>query len=1333
MDPEILRELNDALRELENTLKNQASEINKSVDEIRKSKAAIDNNTAAVNNETKATNSTAQGVTKYGQTVTAVEQELDRQNKLFGQNLKNTGKGLLDFGKAVLSAESSLKKYGTSANQLGQSAWEVGKNFGLFGKVVGGVLAGLGLAANSILTLNQNIIDFRDGFAKQAGVLPITTSELSELAKEAGFAYNRMPMLAKTVTGLGSSLLSLGDTAGQGAVRFMNIANVGDETRKRFRRMGLKQEELLEYQSYYIEVQRAGGQGQANRQKTDKQIQAESLAYAENLLLLSALTGEKASDLKNKQQEALLVQEEQVAVLAENREIARLRERAEKGDVEAGKLADAKQQEQKDRQEIIEELAVTVGEQEAFAVGSLMRTQGAYTTKTAKYSQIQLAQLTQAYKLSNKGPEAQMRFRDAIVAAQAGRMEDFNLQVQLLGAATDDLTTGSRNTAETINKLGENLTDAANKQKQVQEETQESGRDPLMDAAVGIQELEIAASKEFQELLETIDPFTNGLELFKDAAIAAAAVIGGGALLGGIAKLLSGKFGKLGSSTNPMHAKIVPGKEGVAAAAAGGIGSRLKSMFSRSAAPAVAAAGAGKAAKGAGALAGSATGAGALTAVAGSPGGSKVGIFLMGLAKGLGAFSNPKILIGSTVLSATILLVGAAVASSTWMVGKALPTLAAGLSAFNDVDGNKIEKLGIGMSGLAAGLLAIGGSGISNAMNRFAAWATSDDSNPIEKLQTELTNFQNMKVDEAKVEKNSKAFIAFNEMVAKATEINGTVAGALSRAFSSFFEVAIPLDKFESFSKIDIDAEQVEKNATAFKLFSEAMGSYKGYGTLSSLKIITKALGGNVFSFFQALPGDDPIKRFEQFSKVKIEGDQIKINATAFKDFANAMAEYKGGPGVFESLSQLTGSLLRSLFGADGPVDSFKKFAGEDFGPNMERNVEALTKYANATTSAGGGSFGGGGAGGGGGGAGGGTSDSGGGSAAITKESVGLGEPGSAMKSLADIKADSGVSSSGPEPDISSEKDAIISYAKTLSIPDRAKFLQKLSSQAMQRATSSAASGNKEASDAFLSAANRFYMLSKSTESMAPSSSSTDVSSDAGKGFGGMVGTMLNMARGAITNAYASKFLKFTGQSGRFENFSMLDDDLQQRVVAAAAEYKDATGRTMQVNSGRRTRQDQERLYGETVRAGRPGRGPTGMLVAKPGHSLHERGGGIDLQEGKNDPDAKKILEKYGLYQKYGSRDPVHYEVKRAKEGGIFGQDLNETSRKLDALNPNSLIASLGKTPVEESVTLPNDNLETEIDLTPELLTMIEGKLEKVLFALENNQDTHDKILKNSM
>jgi hypothetical protein len=1325
MDPETLRDLEESLRQLSEVLDRQSTALNEYNTATSNAKTAVGNNTASVNSANTANNQVVQGMTRYGQTVSAVDEALKQNNAEFGATLKTAGRATLSFGKALVSAETSLTKYGSSANQLGDVAWDVGKNFGLFGKVIGGVLKGLGLAANSILTLNQNIISFRDDFTKQAGVLPMTTEKLGELSKQAGFAYNRMPILAKAVTNLGPSLLSLGGYAGEGAERFMRIADVGEDVRKKFSRMGVSQADLLEYQTLYVELQKSRGNALINREKTDKQIQQESLVYAERMMELSALTGEKASALQDRGKAALESIEEQSRVAQEDRKIAELRRL---GTPDADAQIKRIEADRKLRQDTMEKIAITQGVKQAVEFGTAMFSGIISTTFGAQNNLIGVAATAKAKGVDEAANQLLDNTSDTI-ATFAGPVAQFN-------QSTFKELTGIE-TGKDIERILRVQNGQLEKIKKVQEEKGKEGGDNLAEAAASIQELEIEASKKFQEFLETIDPFRLGLENLKNAAIAATAVLGGGALLAGVAKIIGGKFGKIGSPGNPMYAKVVPGPTG----AVGGIGAKLKSVFKRSAAPAAAAAGVAPAA--AGPLAASGTGAAAIAAPAGSPGGSKVGIFLMGLSKGLAAAgkgATPVYMVaGAAAIGASIALIGAGIAGATWIIGKSLPSLASGLRTFDDVDGDNLKKLGIGMAGMAAGLLAIGGTKITDAMGSFAKWASGDDSNPIDNLQDELTKFQNLEVNPEKIEKNSKAFIAFNKMVAQATEINGTVAGALARAFGSFFEVPIPLDKFKDFSDLEINHEQAGKNATAFKLFAEAMSSYKGYGTISSLGIITRLLGGSVFSFFQSLPTDDPIKRFEKFSQIKIEGEQIKINANAFKDFANAMAEYKGGPGVFEAISQLAGAKMMSIFGVDGPVEAFAKFAREDFGPNMEKNADAFTKYANAASKLAGG---------------GGASDSSPTSTGNTGSSSGSGadQSGGAgttdqagqgesdtTKSDGETTSDSGSSSTSTAPKIGAGKDAIIQHARKLSPSERAKFFQELSSQGMELAQAAGAAGDQERANNILESANIYHTLAKSSDLLAQSSSSATSFNDPSgttrvAGMGSMFGTMIGMARGAVARTRASEVLNFTGKSGKFENFAMLDDDMQQSVVAAASEYKQVTGRNMQVNSGRRTRQDQERLWNETVRAGRPGIGPTGMLVAKPGHSPHERGNAIDLQEGKDDRRAKQILEKYGMYQRYGAKDPVHYELKRAADGGIFGQDFNEVSRKLDGLNPNSLIAKLGKTTAEGPDTLVQEEVTApEIDLTPELLSMMENKLEKVLTALENNQSTHERILKNSM
>lgn len=134
--------------------------------------------------------------------------------------------------------------------------------------------------------------------------------------------------------------------------------------------------------------------------------------------------------------------------------------------------------------------------------------------------------------------------------------------------------------------------------------------------------------------------------------------------------------------------------------------------------------------------------------------------------------------------------------------------------------------------------------------------------------------------------------------------------------------------------------------------------------------------------------------------------------------------------------------------------------------------------------------------------------------------------------------------------------------------------------------------------------------------------------------------------------APAVKPLRFTSGTGSESNFRELTEGLQNAVLQAGTEYASLTKNPLIINSAKRDPKDQERIYQETVDAGRPGIGPTGMAVGKPGRSKHEIGQAVDIQQGKSDPQAVNILGKYGLVQAV-PKDPVHFQVS-AEDGGIF-------------------------------------------------------------------------------
>lgn len=170
--------------------------------------------------------------------------------------------------------------------------------------------------------------------------------------------------------------------------------------------------------------------------------------------------------------------------------------------------------------------------------------------------------------------------------------------------------------------------------------------------------------------------------------------------------------------------------------------------------------------------------------------------------------------------------------------------------------------------------------------------------------------------------------------------------------------------------------------------------------------------------------------------------------------------------------------------------------------------------------------------------------------------------------------------------------------------------------------------------------------------SAAGASAPTTRSMDAGGGRGGQGGMTANEALGLPESG---KVLEFGSGSGSKSNFEAIDSTLKEKVIAAGDEYNEATGgkNKLQINSAKRDTADQQRLWDESVASGRPGIGPTGMIIGKPGTSKHEHGLAVDIQNYK-DPTAMKALKNQGLVQPYPGKDPVHFEVPKAMEGGAF-------------------------------------------------------------------------------
>jgi len=208
----------------------------------------------------------------------------------------------------------------------------------------------------------------------------------------------------------------------------------------------------------------------------------------------------------------------------------------------------------------------------------------------------------------------------------------------------------------------------------------------------------------------------------------------------------------------------------------------------------------------------------------------------------------------------------------------------------------------------------------------------------------------------------------------------------------------------------------------------------------------------------------------------------------------------------------------------------------------------------------------------------------------------------------------------------------------------------------------------------------------------------------------------------AMGGANIDDLLEFGGDSGSRENFMALDPKVREAVILAAQEYQQLTGQKLLINSGKRSREDQERLYNEYLRRGR-----TGMPVAPPGSSSHESGLAVDIQQGKTDRRAIDILNRYGLMQSVAG-DPVHFTPSSANlPGYAYGGIAQGPKSGYQA----TLHDTEAVVPLPDGRTIPvqmpamNENMREQISMLREQTS----KLDELINVMRTQNSISSKLL----
>lgn len=333
--------------------------------------------------------------------------------------------------------------------------------------------------------------------------------------------------------------------------------------------------------------------------------------------------------------------------------------------------------------------------------------------------------------------------------------------------------------------------------------------------------------------------------------------------------------------------------------------------------------------------------------------GKGIGGIFKGLASGLAAFANPAILLGATILSGSIVIIGAGIAGAAYIFSKAVPSIAEGMKSLEELDGPALMKAGLGLAAIGTGLVALAAGGVVAPLVALAVGAAALFSAAAFKGVEE---FGKLNLDYKKIENNAKAVGVWAlGMAALAAGSAGSaiaslanLAGNLFDGIAGFFgQGDLPIDKIKKFGEANLpDAEKLEKNAKAVSAYASAMGSLAMAAAGSAVASVANAID----NLFSGDGTDLPLDKIKRFGEANLpDAEKLEKNAKAVTAYASGMAAL--AKGAASSAVASVSNAIDNFFGGEGanlPLDKIKKFGDANLpdAEKLEKNARAVEAYA---------------------------------------------------------------------------------------------------------------------------------------------------------------------------------------------------------------------------------------------------------------------------------------------------------------------------------------------------------------------------------------------------
>lgn len=525
LDPEVLAQFQEAMRQATEAAKAMPAAMSSMVDTINKAQSSLKNNTKATQDQTDAVEDNTDAVEENEAMLKAQAEAAKKEKE--ARNLQTAAilqarTSLISFGDALLSGTRGFEKYNKSINSAGDAALDFGKSLGGVGTILGYIVKGATMVGSAMMKQADDTLKATDELSKMGTAGAFSAEQVRKMGTGLGLASDQLDKLVKPVKSLGSSLISLGGNAADGAAKFAELAKVTSEQRQAYQRLGISQEEQIQNTADYINLQTQQGRQLTEQMKRDGTLRNAAREYTDNLLELAALTGKDIEAVKKKNELAMGEIETAIQNNLLDQEINRLRKLDTN---ESRARANQLEQERKARDKLLQRVENEVGDPALRKGLAKFLATGAITEEVAALKRIGVpveafaAKIKQGVDVSDQFMDSLSKNGDAMVR-NVGTAAMFDENTRKAFGVSSEFMNYLAKARDRDEKSMSDLTKARIADTKAGKGA--AGEDPAQKARNALTEAEIRAKVALDDLVASANPLLNN---FSDMSLTVKALI----------------------------------------------------------------------------------------------------------------------------------------------------------------------------------------------------------------------------------------------------------------------------------------------------------------------------------------------------------------------------------------------------------------------------------------------------------------------------------------------------------------------------------------------------------------------------------------------------------------------------------------------------------------------------------------------------------------------------------------------------------------------------------------------------------------------------------------